>query len=250
MSKFIDALKRTAAPSISSIGFQTKTSVKKNPQLLVVASIVSDSKKALKVIGAAGMDALLIRSQSQFSLNEIHKAAGDVPVGLHLNGADIESELPNSIDFIVYTMKMPLSFLNKTAVGKIMEIEPSLDLGSIRAINGLGSIIDAVMIGGDNGSLTIERLLSCQRLSDLIVQPVVVSVDSTVKSSELVNLCEAGVDGIIITDVCTASAYGEIRKAVNELPANSKRKSSNAAIVPKLNEKPASDDGDDQGEDE
>ncbi len=249
MSKFIDALKRAAIPPATSIGFQTKNIARRNSQLLVVASVVSDSKKALKTIGTAGLDAILVRLHAQFDLSEIRKAVGDVPAGLRLDVKDMESELTASVDFIVYSMKMPVSFLNKATVGKVMEIEPSLDLGSIRAINGVGSIVDAVMLGGDDVSFTVERLLYCQRISDLVTQPVLVSVDSSVKGSELATLCEAGADGIVITDVCSASAYAEIRKAISGLPRNIKRKSAGTAIVPKLSGTPSVDE-EEQEEDE
>ncbi len=249
MSKFIDALKRTALPSVTSIGFQTKNVAQKSPQLLVVAGIVSDSKKALKTVGKNGVDAVLIRSQLKTDVTEIRKSVGDVPAGFLLASEDIESQLPSSADFIIYPVKMPVSVLITTTAGKIMLIEPSLDMGSIRAVNGIGSIVDAVMLGGDDVTLTVERLLFCQRLSDLISKPVLVSVDSSVKSSGLANLCEAGADGIVLTDAGTASVYSEIRKAIDALPVNIKRKATSTAVVPKLSV-PLSADEEEQEEDE
>jgi len=248
MSKLVEALKRTAVPAVSSIGFQIKTVVEKKKALIVIGSVASTSKKTWKTISSAGLDAILLRVPAQPDLVEMKKLSDAVSLGLYLKEESDGTDSMNNPDFIVYQVKISISEINKYKAGKILEVEPSMELGLIRAMTGMSSKIDAVMLGGNDAAITIERLLQCRRLSDILSQPVIVTVTPSVNLDELTGLCEAGADGIVVDGTGSAAEYARIIKTVSELPLNLKRKNTGIPLVPQVRRASDSDDEEQEGD--
>jgi hypothetical protein len=128
--------------------------------------------------------------------------------------------------------------INKEGLGRSLKIEPSLDIMLARAINNLPLSIDGVLIASDDSTLTIERLLVCQRFADLLDKPLLLTLSSSVTSNELSSLCEAGVKGIVVPSGLTAKAFGELKKAVSCLPKPTKRKTKATPIIPRIAAEP------------
>jgi hypothetical protein len=101
-------------------------------------------------------------------------------------------------------------------------IEPSLAQGLVRAINGLN--IDGVFINrGEEPFITVQHLLICQRFSELLDKPLVITAPSLVTSAELGNLYEAGIDGVVAPPGQPPEALTELRKMIDNLPRGAKR---------------------------
>ena len=238
MSKFADKLQRVYRGSTPSIGFRRSAGAE-NPPLLIVAKLSKASVKEAKAMAVADIDAGIISSESVDveSLGKLATAMGDIPLGLFLEGASQEeiAEFADSgCDFVVFGLKTPLKAVKKEGIGKILQIEPSLDYGLARAINELELPVDSVLVTFEEPSLTIERLLICQRFAELLDKPLLVALGLSVSSGELSSLYEAGVNGLVLPAGLPAGLLAELRKTIDSLPKRVKRKTKGVAVLPQV----------------
>jgi hypothetical protein len=165
------------------------------------------------------------------------KAIDEVPLGLLLASVEKE-EIAQSVglgsDFVVFGLKTPLGVVSKEEMGKLLRIEPSLDPGLVRAINELPLTVDGVLVTGEETSVTVERLLICQRFSELLARPLLVTVDLSVTGAEISSLLQAGVNGLVFPEKVTAETFAELKKTIGSLPKVAKRKAKGTALLPQL----------------
>jgi hypothetical protein len=240
MSKFADKLQRVYRGSTPALGFR-KSAGEVIPQMLLVVSLSNANAKAAKAVAAA--DAAIVSSANLDAegFSQLSSAMGDVPLGLSLESVQQEEviKLANSgCDFVVFDIKAPLEAVKKEGLGKILRIEASLDPWLARAVNGLPLSIDAVLVAGGDSSITIERLLICQRLADLLDKPLLVTASPSVNSDELSSLCQAGVRGVVVSGELTAKALSDLKKAIAGLPQRAKPKTRGVAMLPRVNVEP------------
>ncbi|MBM3167436.1 MAG: hypothetical protein FJZ83_05315 [Chloroflexi bacterium] len=240
MSKFAEKLQHVHRGPIATMGFR-RSGEEEIPQMLVVASLADVGAKAAKAVASA--DAVIIDSQdlSAEDLKQLMSALGDVPAGVLLDSTkpgEAAKALEAGLDFVVIDIKTPVEAVNKEGLGRILKIEPSLDVVLARAINSLPLSIDGVLIASDDSVLTIERLLVCRRFADLLDKPLLLTMGSSVGSSDLSSLCEAGVKGIVVPAGLTAKALGELRKAISCLPKPTKHKTKASPIIPRIAPEP------------
>ena len=238
MSKFTDKLQRIYRSSAPSIGFRKSAAEAGSLPLLIVADLTKAGVEKAKVI-AGSVDAGVMSSEGLDAkrFGQLVTAIGDVPLGLFLESADREDIgkfVDSGCDFVVFGLKTPLEVVKKEGIGKVLSIEPSLDQGLVRTIGELALPIGGVLIAGEESSVTVERLLICQRFSELLDKPLLVTLGSAVTSSELNSLCESGVSGLVLPDVFPAEAFAELRKMVGNLPQTVRRKARGAALLPQL----------------
>ncbi|MBM3149077.1 MAG: hypothetical protein FJZ88_03490 [Chloroflexi bacterium] len=240
MSNFAEKLQHVHRGPITTIGFR-RSGEEEMPQMLVVAMLADTSAKAAKAV--TGADAVIIDSQdlSPEGLKQLTSALGDVPTGILLDNTkpvEAAKALEAGSDFVVLDIKTPVEAVSKEGLGRILKIEPSLDIALARAINSLPLSIDGVLIASDDSVLTVERLLVCQRFADLLDKPLLVTMGASVPSNELSSLCEAGVNGIVVPAGLTAKALGELKKAVSCLPKPTKHKTKASPIIPRITPEP------------
>jgi hypothetical protein len=240
MSKFAEKLQHVYRGPIKTIGFR-RSGEAEVPQMLVVASLADTSAKTSKAVASA--DAVIINSAglSSEDLKQLVSSLGDVPAGILLESTkpgEAAKAVEAGCDFVVLDIKTPVEIVNKEGLGRILKIEPSLDIMLARAINSLPLSIDGVLIASDDSVLTVERLLVCQRFADLLDKPLLLTMGSSVASNELSSLCEAGVKGIVVPLGLTAKALGELKKAVSCLPKPTKRKTKATPIIPRIAAEP------------
>ncbi|MFC1948863.1 hypothetical protein ACFLW0_01640 [Chloroflexota bacterium] len=206
MSVFIDKLSRLSRGESQPIGFRAKQAASAKPKIQMVASLAQESAGDLTG-HIAGADAVIVRiskpGMDAESLQSLSKALPDIPWGAHLQGssqASIKQITRAGCDFIVFpTTDTPLTAIDNDEMGKILEVEASLNEGLLRAVNELP--IDAVLITIDQNetpSLTWHNLMLFQRFADLLTKPLLVSVTVKVTAKELQSLWGAGVTGVVI----------------------------------------------------
>jgi len=252
MSKLAEKLQRVYRGPVTPIGFR-RSGEEETPQMLIVANLADAGAKATKA--AASADAVIIRGEGLFAegLKQLASTLGDVPLGVLLEGAksgEVAKVVAADCDFVVFDIKSPLEAVNKEGLGRILKIEPSMDIGLVRAINGLPLSVDGVLISGEDSELTVERLLICQRLADLLDKPLLLTLGPSVTSSELSDLCAAGVKGIVVSSGLTAKAVAELKKAISCLPKQTKRKIKAAPIIPMVRPEPEAVVEEEEEEDE
>jgi hypothetical protein len=226
--------------AVAPIGFR-RAGEEEIPRMMIVTSVSDSGAKAAKT--AAGADAVIVNGKG-LSLENIKQLAGilgEVPLGFAIEGSDcgdVAGIVEAGCDFVVFDIKTPLEVVNKEGLGRILKIDPTMDIGMVRAVSGFPLSIDGVLIGGENSGLTVERLLICQRFADLLDKPLLLASDSSITSSELTSLCEAGIKGIVVSSSITAKAIAELKKAISCMPKPTRRKEKAVPILPRISPAP------------
>ena len=238
MSKFAEKLQRIYRGSAPAMGFR-KSAEEESPPLAIVASLAKTSAADAGGLAAAGIDAgiLGLKGLNAKSFAQLAEAVGYIPLGLSLESTEkdvIAKSIDIGCDFVVFGLKTPLEAVNREGLGRILRIEPSLEPGLVRAINGLSLSIDAVLVAGDEPAITVERLLIYQRFTELLDKPLLVTLSSMITADELRGLFEAGVNGLVLPEGLSAEAVADLKKTAGGLSRTAKRKTGAAAILPRL----------------
>ncbi len=235
MSKFVDKLHNLSKTSVSPIGFHAATSAAKSSPMLLVAGLSGVGAEDAEAITGSNVDAGLVlnRGFKRGGLKRIIKAMSDIPLGVVVNEADKEKigELINSgCDFVVFDMRTPVAILEKEGVGKFLMIEPSIDIGLVKAINSLD--VNGVFINkGEEPFITVEQVLICQRFGELLDKPLLVTLPSIITSAELSNLWKAGVDGVVVPPAQPVEAFSNLRGMIDKLLVGTKRRQARVGVV-------------------
>jgi hypothetical protein len=254
MSKFAEKLQRVYRGTATPIGFRKSTEAEP-PPLLIIANLTKAAAAEAKAIADGGVDAVILDSGglSAKGFGQLAKDIADVPVGLFLRSADrevIAKSIEPGCDFVIFGLKTPLEAVNREGVGKLLEIEPSLDPGLVRAINELPLAVDGVLITGEDISVTVERLLICQRFAELLAKPLLVAVDLSVTGAEISSLFQAGVNGLMLPEKVPAETFAELKKTIGSLPKAAKRKAKGVALIPRLGGEPGAEAQEEEEEEE
>jgi len=246
MSQFIDKLNQVSRVIPQAMGFRTAQPASKKPKILLIASLAGDSAGGLAdyVVGAdAGLLRIPKLNSGAKTLKEISQAAPDIPWGgwlRDINKAGIKQMAKAGGDFLVFpAANTPLALLqNDEEVGKILEVEASLNEGLLRTVNELP--VDAVLIaGGQEGEhfLTWHHLMLFQHFADLLTKPLLASTPPDVTANELQALWKAGVDGVVIEAAVgqPVDRLKELRQAIDKLAFPSQRKQGKTkALLPRI----------------
>ena len=238
MSKFAEKLRCVYSGSTPPMGFRMSTEAEPAP-LLMIAVLSKAIAKEAKGIADLGIAAGIVSSQGLDAkgFGQLAKAIGDIPLGAFWESADKETiakSIDLGCDFVVFGLKTPLEAVNREGLGKILKIEPSLDQGLVRAINGLPLPIDGVLLTGEESPLTIEQLLIYRRFAELLDKPLLVTVRSVVTNDELSSLCEAGVNGLVLPEGFPTEAFAELKKSISSLSRKTKPRTKATALLPRV----------------
>lgn len=243
MSKLLEKLERVSRSKVQPMGFGAVAARSKTSPMVVVASLSKGTTSLTATEG--GADAVLVSigdlSTEADALGRVTKSVGATPWGVSLKKVtkdDIGRLVEMGCDFLVFTgTRTPSALLREQGLGKVLEIDPSLPDSLARAINRLP--IDAVLIGGgmDEPSLTVERLMVCERLATLVRKPILVPLPSELVEGDLEALWDAEVRGLLV-DFGEASPEGKLaklRQAIEALPQRRKKpKEKLDAILPRF----------------
>jgi len=231
------------------MGFAVAQPVSPKPKLLLIASLTQVNVDGLAdyVAGADGGLLPIHQSSEAKALQEVSQAISDIPWGVWLRDSgqpEIKQIMKAGCDFVVFpAAKTSLAILQSGAVGRILEIEASLNDGLLRTIDELP--VDAVLIAGElrkDHFLTWHHLMLFQHFANLLTKPLLVAIPSSVTANELQALWEAGVDGVIV-EVEAGQPVGRIsklRQAIDKLTFPSQRKPRKTeALLPRTGGEPS-----------
>ena len=241
MSKFIDKLSGLTKGEPQSIGFRRQQSAALKPKIQLIAGIPQENIESLSS-NLSGIDAGLLHitksSTGTEALQKLSESLPDIPCGgwLQGGGGGIKQITKAGCDFIVFSAATtPLSIIENTEAGRIMEIKPSLNDGLLRATNELP--IDAVLVAGEqkqNKNLTWQDLMLFQRFANSVNKHLLVSIPAKVTESELLALWEAGVIGVVVEveDEQTQEGLQKLRQIIDktDFPLASRRGRSEALL--------------------
>ncbi|MFB0559158.1 MAG: hypothetical protein ACETVS_01300 [Dehalococcoidales bacterium] len=234
MSKFIDKLNQVSQAVPQPVGFRPKQPVSSKPKILLVASLARANVENLADY-VAGADAGLLHiselSSGAKTLKKISQVVPDIPWGGWLRASGrgrTKQTVKAGCDFVVFSAdNTSLAIFQGEEVGKILEVEPSLGEGLLRAVDELP--VDAVLIGSEQAKghfLTWHHLMLFKHFAGLLTKPLLVSVPLSVTAGELQALWEAGVDGVVVQVGVgqPAERLKELRQVIDKLVPPSPRK--------------------------
>ena len=243
MSRLIDRLKQISQAAPEPIGFKAASAALPQTKMLLVAGLAQAGFDGLSdcVAGAdAGLLPVSELGSGARAIKEAIQTVSGIPWGGRLKNIgeeEISRIAGTGVDFLVFPMASAiLPALQGGTIGKILEIEISLDEGLLRSVDKLP--VDAALISTeqqDGYFLTWHHLMRIQRCADLLTKPLLVSIPSNVTTTELQALWDAGVDGVVV-EVAAGQPAGrliELRQAIDSMPPASKRKrGETAALLP------------------
>jgi hypothetical protein len=260
MSRLIEELKRRGRAVPQPMGFKTSRPAATEPRILLIAGVTPGGDANGLADGAEGADAVLFHlAKAQMTaktLQKMAKSLPDLPWGVWVE--DTSAEKIGTLaeaggDFVVFPPAVPVASIPQDGkMGTILQVEPSLGDGLLRAVNDLP--VDGVLATGVEAGepLAWRHLMLWQRLSNLLSKPFLVKASLAITADELKTLWDTGVDGVVI-DAGTAPAGGlkELRQAIGRITFRSSRKRGRAeALLPRLSTAPEAEPGPDEEEDE
>lgn len=234
MSKFIDKLQDTFRGSTPPIGFR-KISETESPPLLIAANLTDLSHKALKQV-EADINAVVLNAQGLevAALEKLDRSLSNTPIGLLIDSSDstdIAQFINHGCDFIIFDLKAPFEAVNKEKTGKIVLVEPSLEAGLIRSLNDLPA--DAVLINGEENTLTVEHVLICYRFAGLLNKPLLLTIKAPLTAEGLDSLRQAGINGLFLDRGFPLETVTELKKAIDGLPKTPRKRTSTVPLLPR-----------------
>jgi len=243
MSRLIDKLTKATQAASQPMGFRTARGGREEPKILVIAGVKPDTTGQTGDY-VAGADAVWLHSAkaplSAKAIQPIIESIPNIPCGVSLEDTGIinaKALIKAGCDFLVFPDTSPIEAVpvEDEEIGKILQVESSLEDSMIRVINNLP--VDAVIASGShkaNTPLAWHDLMSLQRLGLLLTKPLLVPVSPGISSSELRAICEADVDGVIIeADPSQSDLFKGIRQTISELPPRTiKKHGKSEALLP------------------
>ena len=234
MSRLINKLTKANRAASQPMGFRAARADSEKPKMLVIAGVKPGTTGQIGDY-VTGADAVLLRSgKAHLSAKEIQPVIESIPaipcgVSLESTGTgNTKALIKAGCDFLVFADTSPIEAVpaEDENIGKIMQVEPSLEDSMIRVINNLP--VDAVLTSSSykaNASLAWHDLMSLQRLGLLLSKSLLVPVSPGISSSELKAIWEADVDGVVIeADPNQPDFFKGIRRTISELPPRTAKK--------------------------
>jgi hypothetical protein len=236
MSRLIDELKKLAQVTPAPMGFRASRKVEVTTKILIVASLeVSPPVADALSESIDGADALLLHSDKSNmtakAIQKIVETLPNIPWGMQLEDNDDKqaaASIEAGCDFVVFSPASRLSSItHNEKVGKVLQVESSMDDGLLRAVNDLP--VDALLVAanssGESGTFVWHQLMILQHLGNLISKPLIVPVPASITEVELKVLGEIGIDGVMVeVDTTKTGELKKLRQAINKLPPRTGRK--------------------------
>lgn len=252
MSKLIDIFQRDSQTTSQPMGFRTGRASAPVKRLALITSVPPDA--AITPPGDA--DAILVRAgKTRLTATAARSLAAsleDIPWGI-VDTGDKPAAIPEGCDFVVFPATARTAAAPRDEeMGKILEVESSMDDGLLRAANDLP--VDAVIVADsfdDGGPLVWHRLMILRHITHLVTRPVIVPVPADIGKEDLESLWEAGVDGILVE--ADADRINALHEIIAALPPRSAPKKNHAeALLPRSGTgsqpAPEPDEEDDDGD--
>lgn len=256
MSRFVKALGELSRGNARPLGFSGRASARQAPMMLVAQLSEADAEMAKSAVSAKA-DSLLFTVKDAGdidSLSSISPSIKEVPWGVRTSKADVEriKKLPGlGCDYLVFDWELPARCIGDDKLGRILEVDASLDNASARAIGRL-SLVDAICVAGEGKpeAVTVKDLANYRRLTEFVGMSALASVPASVE--DLGVLLEAGVRAVIseVSVRRPADTLREVREAVDKLPLSRPRSRRGISATVPMVSAPAREEEEEEEEEE
>lgn len=234
MGKLADRLKEQARGGAQPMGFTPLAAPSAAPAMVVMAQVESGELEAVSQAVRTEADGVLVSvgpATPDQTLRAMRTAARQALWGgvLAVGTREAVERLQRAgCDFVVLgSGALPADILAEEKLDKVLEVDPEWSDVMVRGLEQLplAAVAFRVVTGE---TMTIHRLLLCQRVVALTRKPVLAVLPPAVGPDQLLPLRDAGVSGIIVP----AGAAREFRKAVRELPPPKRPRERLEAVLP------------------
>ncbi len=242
MSRFIDKINKLRQVEPQPMGFMASVRTAEKSKMQLIASVSADNLDSLAE-AVKKADAVIVgvtKADDSAALEKSCQLKDGVPSGgwyRNYSAATVKKILNTECDFVVFSAGAPLSVTQKEKLGRILELDLTMNEAMLRTVNDLP--VDAVLVPGKDSeiNLTISRLMQIQRAAYLGIKPVLAVAPDTATGEDLQTLLNMGVSGIVVevVDEKSAAKLEELAKAIEKLdPAAFRKKSRMSAILPRM----------------
>jgi hypothetical protein len=236
MSRLIDKLRKLSQAEPQPMGFRTSRLVEASSKILIIGRLTVNSAAA-PLKSSPGADAILFHTgESEPMVKDIQKTAkslGDIPWGVYLeeSGSNTAALLEAGCDFVVLSPTLPIPDLPQDEkIGKILQVDSSMDDGLLRAVNDLPA--DALLVADtleNSKTLTMHQLMIYRHLASFIAKPLIVPVPANITEAELKALQDAEIDGVMAE--MDEENFKELQKTVSKLPPRTVKKRDKLGVL-------------------
>ena len=186
MSKLRDRIRRTFQRRPGPLGFAPRSRQADEHRYVIVIAEV-DGADAASAAAAAGADALL-HAAGRDGIEAVVEAAGDLPVGARLEAAtagDADALIEAGADFLVFDdARTEAAALLRDELGHVALLgDADASEEDLRLLQPLD--LDALLIPGSAGALSVREQLQTRRIAELTRKPLIVPVAAEVSTEEL-----------------------------------------------------------------
>ena len=260
MSKLLDKLDRVSEGRPQPLGFGPAAAREKSAAMLMVGSLRTGDNELADVAAKGGVDAILFTvgdRKKGDAVGQLSAPGSGIPWGVSLDAVtkeDLATLIDKGCDFVVFgPTRTPASVLSEEGIGKVLQIDLSLDDRLARALNRLA--IDAVLLaptGREGSPLTVHQLMVYERLAGAAGKHLLAAVPPDFATEDLESLWGLGVRGLVV-DLNVANPeqrLQEVQEAIRKLPATRKKSRERlTATVPLLSQTPEAIPPDEEEED-
>jgi hypothetical protein len=224
MSRLIEKLKKVSGIAPQPMGFRVSREEAERPRTIVIASVPVEVPISAGSLSSA--DAVILRGAEELS-RKLLKEVGSLPFGLRLTeGKSIEKSLEYGLDFLAFPASISVSALKRDKIGKVLEIQSSIEPVLLRSANDLA--VDAVLVAPVEGqsSLTVQDMMFLQLCAGLLEKPCLAAVPADTSVDGVLMLWEAGISGIalLIEEESDLEKLETLRKEIDKLAFPQRRK--------------------------
>jgi hypothetical protein len=181
VSKLLEKLEQISKGNSKPFGFAAAAAKSKIANMVIIAAL-DDNDKAAVTSAKEYADAILVNSLD--GKNTAVKSG--LPWGAPISEPAAIKE--SGCDFILLnTQDSPIALLQEEKLCRMIEIDPAMPDGLIRATNQLP--VDIALIVGDT-SISMKRLLACQHIANLVGKYLLLRIPLEMSKEELRELWE------------------------------------------------------------
>ena len=256
MSKLLGKLEKLSEGRSQPIGFEAARAREKLHNMLLLAKLPIGDEKLIATTINEHVDALVfplenIKKEKQ-ALSQRINDLNDIPWGIvssNITKDMMQLLLEMRCDFVILTPEStPAYILREDNIGKVLQLDPSLDLELIRTIPRLS--INAVLLNPGNQvkyPLTIYQIMLFERMVGGTGKHILATMSTDMPVDDIEDVWNLGARGIVveITNENYKDRLPQVKEAIHKLPSTRKKpKEKYSPVLPHMAVQPSVEEPD------
>ncbi len=216
------------------LGFAAAAAKKAAPTLLCLVRVGKNDAGKAEDAAKKGADGVIVDGLDAGKAKDFAKKAGEAFVGAAVEHAErnaVSSLRDAGTDFAVMDIGSAMAdALLEEKIGLVLSLNGDTEDTTLRLLGDLG--LDALIVPGPGGRLSVQELLALRRIAALARTPLLTEVKGDADADLLQALREAGVAGVIV-DASDIGKLGSLQERIAALPPRGRKKEERAdAVLP------------------